>query len=929
MKPDATHIHTIKVVSNTHWDREFRRSFERTRHRLVAMMDRAVEVLESDPGFRSFTLDGHSILVKDYLEMRPEMEGRVRALLEAGRLLIGPYYTLPEEFSIGHEPLVRNLIWGRRTVSELGGKPTKVAYTPSSWGQTGQLPQILRDFGLDKMMFYRGISHHEADAEWIWEAPDGTWVYASRFALFARYNWYYLVHRPVTTGRVFEKDYQWGEFHEPAMRIADGRAGEDLSFDVLEPALQYHPERLEAAILDMVEREGRHFTTGVFLAMNGHDISAPHPLEPGVVEDAKRIFEGRIRIEQSDLDEFWEAALEEFDASAVSRLKGERRAYLKEGLWTYLFPGTISARTYLKQMDFEATARLTGYAEPMAALSAVLGAPDARRYLERAWAFLLDNHTHDANGGCAPDAVCRDMEYRYRKAVDLSDIASEEAMAHVVRNLDPAGAEASGMQLVVFNPLPFERDAMTFVDIELPRTMQAGALRLSAEADPDVPVQSISREKSSCFVDSIWEVPRILETHRLKGHARFTRLPASGYRVYQATAAPHEPRDPASLVSGRNTLENEFLRAVVNADGTLNVTNKETGRTYESLNHLVDQGECGNAWKHVPPTHDRVYSSLGVAADVAVVERGPLVSSVSATYQFRVPADYGRGDERSELMTALPVRVLYTLHAGERMVRVTMEIENRAKDHLLRAAFPTGLETDVSWADSHFDVVSRPIKVPDSTGWVERAFGTHPLRTFVELNDGKEGLAVLPQGLFEYEVTDEASRSILLTLVRACRIKLAVSEEKVTELPDEGIQCPGRQTFSYAIAVHSGTWRENALLNRAAEIAVPPRLVAASRGKGSLPPEVSVVALDNRRVHVTAVKPADEGKAVVIRLFNPEESVQQAVLQFGADIRAVSRVRMDEVSEPEELPVAGGRRVEFAVGAKKIVTLRVELGGVS
>ena len=136
---------------------------------------------------------------------------------------------------------------------------------------------------------------------------------------------------------------------------------------------------------------------------------------------------------------------------------------------------------------------------------------------------------------------------------------------------------------------------------------------------------------------------------------------------------------------------------------------------------------------------------------------------------------------------------------------------------------PTGLATDVSWADSHFDVLSRPIAVPDSTGWVERAYGSHPLRTFVSLSDGKNGIALLPKGLFEYEVVDDATRTLLLTLIRACRIKLAVSEEKQTELPDPGVQCPGVRRFEYAVTVYGGKLEAAHLPAQAAEYATPVR----------------------------------------------------------------------------------------------------------
>jgi len=459
------------------------------------MMDTTLDILDKQPEYHSFTLDGHSILLDDYLEMRPEKRPLVAKLIQSGKLIAGPYYTLAEEFSIGQEPMIRNLIWGRKTVEKYGGKTGTVAYTPSSWGQTGQLPQILKEFGQDKMMFYRGISHHEADAEYIWSAPDGTQVLASRFAIYARYNWYYQVHRAVTRGKVFDKTYNWGEYDEIPLRFADSISGFDPSFDLKDPALQYDKTRLKKAIEDMVEREGAHFTTDTFLAMNGHDISVANPLEAQIINDAKEIFKGKYEIEHCSLEEFWDEAVKQLDQGKMTVLTGERRAYLKEGMWTFLFPGTISARTYLKQQDFKATSNLVYSAEPFASLALALGDEYPTHYLNRGWQYLLSNHTHDANGGCAPDAVCKDMEYRYRKVNDIADIVAEDALTHIVKNLSPDGLSQDNVQLVVFNSLPFSRDAVVKVDLEMPKTFNAKSVEFIAENDKTVQQQSVLIDK--------------------------------------------------------------------------------------------------------------------------------------------------------------------------------------------------------------------------------------------------------------------------------------------------------------------------------------------------------------------------------------------------------------------------------------------------
>ena len=922
MKKDANHIKQIKVVSNTHWDREFRRSFEKTRRALLEMMDTTLDILEKDPEYHSFTMDGHSIMIDDYLEMRPERTESVRKLIAEGRLIIGPYYTLAEQFSISHEALVRNLLWGKKTVEKYGGKMGTVAYTPSSWGQTGQLPQILDGFGLGKMMFYRGISHHEADAEYLWESPDGTRVLASRFALYARYNWYYQVHRAVTRNRVFEKDYVWGQYDEIPVRLADEFCEAGQSYELKAPALCYDPSKLEKAIEEMVRAEGPHFTTEVFLAMHGHDISVAHPLESKIIQDSKEALAGKYSIEHTDLEAYWNEMEKHLDKESMQVLTGERRAYLKEGKWTFLFPGTISARTYLKQKDFNAYTRLAYYAEPLASLASSLGSEYPVRYLDRGWQYLLSNHTHDANGGCAPDAVCLDMEYRYRKAVDIGDIVFEDSMSHILMNLSPEGIEQKEVLLTVFNTLPFERDAIVKLEVEMPRETEAKSVKLESDSDTGVITQPVCTEKSSVFMDSIWDVPTILDSSRLCFYAKFNKLPALGYRTYRIKPLKNEQRKNKTLVTGPNTMENQWIKVKVNGNGTVDIFNKKTERWFTGLNYLSDEGECGNAWKHVPVLYDQKVNSLGIHASVSVTERGELSSTITARYSFHVPTDYSDGTARSDQWVALPIQVEYTLEEDAKALKVKLTMENNAKDHWLRVNFPTGLHTDKTWADSHYDVIERPIPIPDSTGWVEPAGGTHPLRTFVSMDDGKEGLAIIPKGIFEYEAFEDEQKTLALTLIRACRIKLAVSEEKMTELPDLGIQCPGQQSFEYAIYLHGGSWSEAGLLAKASEYYAPVRAAVSGRGKGALALEASLFEINNPNLHVTCVKQAEDGTGLIIRLFNAEPSTVEAVLKFARPITSAYVCKLDE-SQDCAIQTEENRLI-YPVEPKKIVTIKIQ-----
>jgi mannosylglycerate hydrolase len=381
--------------------------------------------------------------------------------------------------------------------------------------------------------------------------------------------------------------------------------------------------------------------------------------------------------------------------------------------------------------------------------------------------------------------------------------------------------------------------------------------------------------------------------------------------------------DNQTLITGPDTMENEYLKVMVNGNGTVDLICRETGREYRNLNYLTDQGECGNAWRHQAPEYDRIYNALGVNAEIAITQSGPLVSEISAEYGFPVPVDYAEGNSRNKKLVNMPVMVKYRLEKGCDFVKVELSVDNRAKDHWLRANFPTDIKTDVSIADSHYDVIYRDIKIPDSTGWVERAGGTHPLRTFVDISDDIEGLAVMPKGLIEYEVFEDSATTVALTLIRACRIKLEVSEEKKIILSDLGVHCPGLQKFEYAIYPHKGNWKYAGLLTKTADYISPVKSAMAGRGKGDLSLENSLFSIDNNIVSVTAVKQAEDSSGLIVRFFNPSDKIEKIKLTFAAKVKKAMFCRMDE-TEFEEA-VFSENVVSCEAKPKKIITMKVNV----
>jgi alpha-mannosidase len=370
--PDVSDFRYL-VVPHTHWDREWYLPFEQFRLRLGAVVDGVLDTLESDPSFTSFTLDGQAIVLEDYVEVRPENEGRLRALLAGGRLEVGPSYVLPDEILVGGESLVRNLLLGRRVCRRFGVEPSGAGYLPDSFGHPAQLPQILAGFGIRTFLFSRGMGDEIDDVgvAFRWRAGPAEVVACQmlpHYDNFARLTWQ----------------------HDAEQRLR---------------AIVEH-------LGDFVKRAGQ---VEIVLA-NGSDHLPIEPELPEILTELEQTFGASFRIGRYDEHAPESDGLPVHEGELVgSRLQNVLR-------------GVNSARIYLKQANERAERRLLSI-ETAAALRALReDAPYPAADLRLAWRDLLRNHPHDSICGCSCDEVHRDMVVRYEQLDRTLDFVGREAL---------------------------------------------------------------------------------------------------------------------------------------------------------------------------------------------------------------------------------------------------------------------------------------------------------------------------------------------------------------------------------------------------------------------------------------------------------------------------------------------------------------------
>jgi alpha-mannosidase len=903
------------VISNTHWDREWRYPFQAYRMDLVDMMDRLLDVMEKRPDYRAFYLDSQTVILDDYLEIRPGAESRIRKVVEEGRLEIGPWYTLPDMWGCPGEALVRNLLMGHRAAKRFG-KVVKTGYTPFSNGQISQLPQIYAGFGIDSCMFYRGIAKHVAKSEFVWKAPDGSRVFGFRFGDYARYNYYYLLYRPGLLSRTIrDRDYVWTPGEVPYHVAAE--QAQDRQYGYINQKLVVDEGKLDEAIADARKFTAADATTSQLLYMMGHDHSFGAEEELDLINAIqKRLAGSGEEVIHGSLTDYMEAFRSE--AADLQVLRGEMRHTLKEGLWTTLMALILSCRTYLKQQNARVSAKVLGGAEPLAAMAWMTGSAYPAPFLDEAWKRLLINQAHDAVGGCSVDRVHEEMQARWGEVETLSDEICRRSMRDVAARVDGSAIAPADTQLTVFNPLPYDRSGVADFIIDIPTDDKAATFALERADGTPVPLQIVARESYTATIEGGYELNMPFPVQRFRTCVLLDDVPATGYEALAVRTGMAPDIAPGAIALSDRELENEYLHVAVNDNGTLRLTDKVSGRIMDKLGYFEDTAEFGDPWSRAVPRGDRPIRSLRARAKSEVLENGGLRGALKVSLELSLPAGKGEDGKRSAARVKIPVSMIVGLKKNSKAVEVTVHLENRAENHRLRIMFPTGIaKAKSSFAEGQFDVLERPIKLPDATGWKEPPYPTNPMWTFVDISDGRDGFSVVNDGLIEYEAVNDRARTVAITLLRAFGTF-------TFGRPTPGSQCLGEHCYRFLLFPHAGYWSESQVFEESRRLTVPLQAIQSAPTQGQLPCRASLLRLTGGQAVFSGMKQSEDGKSLILRFWNPLDHEQAVRVESGMMLLKCSLVTLEEKPVGELAVALEGRAVDITVPAKKIMTVGLQ-----
>ena len=833
------------IITHTHWDREWYMPFEYHRAKLIDLVDGVIRHLREDKEFRTFHFDGQTIALEDYLEIKTYNREKLKELISQGKICVGPWYILQDEFLTSSEANIRNLLVGM-SIAEDFGKVTKLGYLPDAFGNAGQMPQIFKQAGIKAAVYGRGVKptgaaneifdfdeYKSQFSEMYWQSPDGSKVLGILFA-----NWYANAKEMPT-----ENVKQWWQ--------------------------------------ERIEKVEKYASTGELLFMNGCDHCPVQSDFDKAITEARKEFPDYNFI-HSSFEEYVDAVLRNLPEK-IDTVRGELTGQDTNGYSN--LRGTASTLTKIKYLNKKAEIRLENQAEPLSVMAEKLGKEYPRDMMLYAWKSLMKNHPHDSICSCNCDEANLDVENRYRNTILTADTIVNSALNHIACKADKSGFENCKGLFMVANTFSKSRSDKVEIIVDTERYYGQQLLWKSVDElvneNDTTPMVVVDKEGNLVpakverllprfgydLPDDSFRQSYIAKSYKVTFEAK--DVPAMGIKLYGLKEGNYPSK--TSLITGANTMENKHLKVVINPDGTVDITNKETGKTFPGLMYIEDMGDRGDLYNFYP-MDDFENPITSKDADIELVYDEEYGAEFKITHKMQIPLEAGDGMERavtllkradgkpgarSEKTEVLTVEKYISLSTDSKALKVRCVTDNNSKDHKTRIVLPTGLNATTHKAESVFECVKRPNRQKKS--WQNPSESDRTLG-FVTMMEGNDGIGVSNIGIYEYEILK--NNEIALTLIRATR-EIA----DWGHFPTEYSQCIGKTELEFEIVPFCN---EEKALETLTSFHYPlSSFQIWERDEGSF--DGGVLTYTGNMVRLTGLKKEEKGEGTVVRFVSYSE----------------------------------------------------------
>ncbi len=854
-------------------------------------------------------VDAQGSLLDDYIKWRPQDKERISKLVNDGRLVIGPWYTQTDQLVISGESIVRNMYYGMKRCESFG-KYMNVGYVPDSFGQSGNMPQIYRQFGIEDTLFWRGVSDDMVKhTDYNWRGDDGSVVFTTQIPFG-----YYI------GGNIPEEPEENEEF--------------------------WQKECLEKA-------GGRSATRHIYFP-NGFDQAPVRTNLPQLVKE---------RNEKDPENEYVISCIEDYikDVKSENPELEEVQGELVIAKHMRIHKSIFSSRSDLKVMNTQIQNYVTNVMEPLLTISYNLGNEYPHEAVAEIWKLLFENAAHDSIGSCISDTANEDVYVRYKQArdiaVNLVELHSRLIATNVKNDAD--------MTFTAINTLPQKRKDTVIVKTYVP----GGKFAIIDEKGNDVDYTIIKSRDLTDYVLSqtimldpsrkFYVPDQVLEvTMAIKAND----VPALGYVQYSIDTQKDSHKETAD----KKVLENKYYTIEVEENGSLTIVDKANNVTYKNQGILVENGDDGDSFNYSPPRKDMEVFSNESKCTVKI-SGSDIYDQAEIHFDMVVPADL---DERAEgkVSVTMLVDMTVALRKDSKVIDFNVKVDNKGLSHRLCVLFDSQIVSAFNYADQQFGLIKRPnyyekeMKLymesmnnktekkagiqelanwaNDQSTWQEPPISIEPTQSYVSLTDGKTGIAVIPQGVREYEVLDDSK--IRLTLFRTYGFMGKenliyrpgrASGERIIETP--AAQLLKEMEFNFGFTSYAGDINDSDIDTLAKQYNTNLEVYTyAEFLNGRLIFSQREIEGQNAKIHslfetegnlvVSAVKKAEEDDGYIIRLYNGKDHKDlDDKIKFNFDIKEAYYTNLKE-EKTEEIKVENNTISVKELSHCKFVTIWVK-----
>lgn len=875
----------IHYIPHTHWDREWYRSSNAFRIRLVYVFDKVLQLLEQEDELSFFSFDGQVAALEDYLEIKPEMKEKVQKLVTEKRLFIGPWYTQPDLFLTSNESILRNLIIGSNMAESLG-HCMDVGWIPDAFGQIAATPQIFSELGMQSVFVWRGFDYEMIDdSVFLWKGPDGSKILT--------------IHFPLGYGHY-----------------------------------RYLPtENTEAKkeVLDIVQQLEPRFKENELLFMGGSDHAMPQEGVENILKEInEEILADDYQIEQSNPEKFTQAVKKQLEISPRKLMMFEGEA--RSAALGRIHAGISSTRIDIKNSMRKYETLLPRVCEPLTVMTSLSGGESDQRVLNHFWKKLFKNSFHDSIYASSPESVNQTvvnrlldlrhglnewvwLQFRFLKnQLDLSSLKNEEL-------------------IILFNTLPYKREDLVLVNV-----YTEGEFTLKTFDDKEVPYAIREhKEEVNVEIEDYMGLLHLNNPYKVQhGELQHTQvvisakeLPSLGYQAIKVCPVDQKANNvvETSLRVNNQIVENDYLKMSILEDGSLEVYHKESGQVFTNLWYFEEKGDAGDEYNYSPPSNDQIFTTRGIPAQIELLEKNPFEVIFKVTHRLESPLTTNTKIRSKEMVTNI-IESEVRMTAESEMLFFETTIHNQSNDHQIRVIFDDVKSSEWNISEGHFGQVRRNNTIskeylPSAT---EIELPIYPMNRYVYL-EGESTLALLSGGPMEYEVYD--NKKLTLTLLRSTG---ALGKSDLEFRPGRAsgyhLSTPSSQllesvTSNYGLAF--GSKLNQSKLSRAADQLTVPiqsrQLKDLTRKENNkLPAKVSFLEISTG-LEMLTFKKREDNRGYVLRLSNVSgETLVGATVKLPDSIQSIWHSNLLE-KEKEALVFKNGRVILPAMTKDSFITL--------